>query len=231
MPTFKTVKSGHLKFAMSARAHGANVHLLHHAGTGHILRHGQYNEQCGIMEELRPINNNPQYSSQHQSYGILHDPVTVRRGDVMTSTCTFDSTIANRMNITLGGPRNEQEICIAFIEYYPKIPLTYCGSFSLTSTYEPFLQKYLMPNDVEVAVAHLDAFNQSGLHESFGKINWTPETVTDFQNALLSATEQDGFCWNDHTHPVCCDRGGMGGGKFITISYLGIINDFNLEWK
>ena len=63
---FKTVKSGHLKFVMSARAHGANVHLLHHAGTGHILRHGQYNEQCGIMEELRPINNNPQYSSQHQ---------------------------------------------------------------------------------------------------------------------------------------------------------------------
>lgn len=61
---------------------------------------------------------------------------------------------------------------------------------------------FCRPDDAQVALNQLINFDVAGIDETFNGIDWTPETIVDLQNALLSATEESGFCWNDHTHPV-----------------------------
>ena len=58
------------------------------------------------------------------------------------------------------------------------------------------------PNDVATALRLLEAGNTTGISEVYNNINWSPENISDFQNTILSARQQAGFCWNDHTHPV-----------------------------
>ena len=75
-----------------------------HIGRAYIVRHGRRNDECGAIEEIKPVNDNEQYSSRYQvyshydfklkvykllflllltlhiqTYSILHEPVVVRK--------------------------------------------------------------------------------------------------------------------------------------------------------
>ncbi|XP_014787901.1 DBH-like monooxygenase protein 1 homolog [Octopus bimaculoides] len=77
---------------------------------------------------LPPIVQDSSYDFNYQEMKFLHRPVTVLMGDILKVECVYDST--NIRNFTYGGQSTKEEMCLAYILYYPKINLTNCLSAS-----------------------------------------------------------------------------------------------------
>ena len=65
----------------------------------------------------------------HQIFHSFPQPITVRAGDELKTICTYDST--KRRKTTLGGDSTSDEMCIAFIKFYPKqaVPMPLCMNY------------------------------------------------------------------------------------------------------
>lgn len=69
--------------------------------------------------ELPPIAVDENYDFNYQEYRYLPEEITVKSGDHLVVECTYDST--GRNITTFGGLGTAQEMCLAFILYYPRI--------------------------------------------------------------------------------------------------------------
>ncbi|KAK3586446.1 hypothetical protein CHS0354_001828 [Potamilus streckersoni] len=94
-----------------------HAHLLGRAITTRHFRNGT---------ELPPIAVDPNYDFDFQEARLLRTERSVQRGDSLMVECTYDSTA--RTTPTLGGLTTRDEMCLSFVMYYPKIPLTNCLS-------------------------------------------------------------------------------------------------------
>ncbi|XP_067141854.1 DBH-like monooxygenase protein 1 homolog [Centruroides vittatus] len=85
-------------------------HLL---GTHLTLRHFRNGK------ELKPIAEDKYYDFKYQDGTVLSKEVKILPSDHLTVECVYDST--DRVSNTLGGLGTQQEMCLAFILYYPRI--------------------------------------------------------------------------------------------------------------
>ncbi|XP_076307684.1 DBH-like monooxygenase protein 1 isoform X2 [Tachypleus tridentatus] len=76
--------------------------------------------------EFAPIVVDRNYDFNYQEYRYLPEEVTILPGDHLTVECVYDST--SRQTTTFGGFSTKDEMCLAFLLYYPKTNLSMCFS-------------------------------------------------------------------------------------------------------
>jgi len=76
--------------------------------------------------ELKPINVDRTYDFNYQEIKHLDPYVKVKKGDSFRLQCNYSSI--GRSKFTQGGLGTEEEMCISYVIYYPKIPVQKCMS-------------------------------------------------------------------------------------------------------
>ncbi|KAF0876080.1 dopamine beta-hydroxylase [Crocuta crocuta] len=115
--------------------------------------------------EREVVSKDDHYSPHFQEIRMLKKPVSVHQGDVLITSCTYNTE--DRNLITLGGFAITEEMCVNYIHYYPLTQLELCKS-----TVDPgFLQKYFHLvnrfNDEEVCTCP-----QASVPEQFESVPW-----------------------------------------------------------
>ncbi|XP_040488103.1 dopamine beta-hydroxylase [Ursus maritimus] len=86
--------------------------------------------------EKEIVNRDDHYSPHFQEIRMLKKIVSVQRGDVLITSCTYDT--GDKKLATVGGYGINEEMCVNYVHYYPQTQLELCKS-----TMEPgFLQMY-----------------------------------------------------------------------------------------
>ncbi|CAH1785360.1 unnamed protein product, partial [Owenia fusiformis] len=103
---------------------GVQLHS-HLKATGVWVRHFRK----GV--ELPEIQRDNNYDFNFQETRHLPQEVTVLPGDELRVECRYDTTGTDK--VTWGGLGTTEEMCIAFLMYYPRINMTTCQTVSRTS--------------------------------------------------------------------------------------------------
>ncbi|XP_063758892.1 DBH-like monooxygenase protein 2 homolog isoform X2 [Eleginops maclovinus] len=110
---------------------------------------------------------------EHYDFGLqqtvnLGHITTIKQGDEIAVECTYNT--ADRTNVTFMGLGSTEEMCLAFLYYYPAISITTCISHPNTSMSEDSTtsdqetideQESLMKNLPQIQKAYDDAFKYS----------------------------------------------------------------------
>ncbi|KAJ1523754.1 hypothetical protein ONE63_001587 [Megalurothrips usitatus] len=137
---------------------GSQLHT-HLTGVRLVTRHVR------AGRELPEMNRDNHYSTHFQEIRRLKRPVQVLPGDALVTTCTYDTRA--RPNVTLGGFSIQDEMCVNYIHYYPKVDLEVCKS----SVSDASLQSYfrlLHELDGQDTGPHL------GVSGNYRAVRWTP---------------------------------------------------------
>ncbi|XP_019849476.1 PREDICTED: DBH-like monooxygenase protein 1 homolog [Amphimedon queenslandica] len=175
-----------------------HTHLI---GKAVGVKHIRKNTECGATEELKPIDSDPYYDFNYQQFNHLPEPVHLKRGDSLILECIY-STKNKRNNVTLGGLGTRNEMCVAFLYYYPKLELFFCGHhLNHSLAYDNFIQEHLRHNStaINVAMNSLNYYNPDGISESFNQISWTNDTIRQFETAVRNAKHYQ-VCLFDEAH-------------------------------
>ncbi|XP_012520163.1 PREDICTED: dopamine beta-hydroxylase [Propithecus coquereli] len=115
--------------------------------------------------EREIVNRDNHYSPHFQEIRTLKKVVSVHPGDVLITSCTYNTQ--DREQATVGGLGTEDEMCVNYVHYYPRTELELCKS----AVDAGFLQKYF----------HLvNGFNsqdvctcpQASVPEQFASVPW-----------------------------------------------------------
>ncbi|XP_050426603.1 MOXD1 homolog 1-like [Adelges cooleyi] len=94
----------------------------HQASRKLKLRHIRHDQ------EMATIAKDDRYDFGYQQARELANEVTVYPGDELITECVYNTE--DRPHLTHGGYSTKQEMCLAFVTYYPRTPLASC--FSMT---------------------------------------------------------------------------------------------------
>ncbi|XP_029345132.1 MOXD1 homolog 1 [Acyrthosiphon pisum] len=86
------------------------------------LRHVRHDQEMAIIAQ------DDRYDYDYQQARELSKEVTVFPGDELITECVYNTV--DRPQLTHGGYSTKQEMCLAFVTYYPRTPLASC--FSMT---------------------------------------------------------------------------------------------------
>ncbi|CAL8101372.1 unnamed protein product [Orchesella dallaii] len=142
--------------------------------------------------ELPWVSNDEHYNFNYQKNRPLLEERRILPGDSLAFECHYDTT--TRDKITTAGYSTRDEMCEAFIWYYPKLALESCASFfPIEELYKKFGIK-----DVEWRVG-LEGGPQpiitkpaSMANKTFSQVvnentNWTPKVVEELQRLLVDS--------------------------------------------
>nr|XP_018667907.1 DBH-like monooxygenase protein 1 homolog [Ciona intestinalis] len=105
--------------------------------------------------ELPNILRDDSYDFDYQEGHSLTEEVIIRKGDALQVVCDYDSS--GRSTYTTVGLATENEMCLGFLTYYPKVPLSICET-------SPYLLELLQYFGV-----HLAGFKRYSLN--YGKMD------------------------------------------------------------
>ncbi|KAK3087443.1 hypothetical protein FSP39_005971 [Pinctada imbricata] len=97
--------------------------VLQHA---HLLGRGIRTRLYRNGTELEPIAYDEHYDFDYQEYRYLNRMRTLQSGDSIVVECRYDST--GRVNKTVGGFSTQDEMCVSFILYYPRMNVDMCAN-------------------------------------------------------------------------------------------------------
>ncbi|CAK8671995.1 unnamed protein product [Clavelina lepadiformis] len=103
----------------------------HVAGRAITLR------QIRNTTELPPPSMDQTYDFNFQETRAVIPERTVRKGDWMQIICNYSTR--GKKTLTESGLATTEEMCLAFVMYYPKIPLNHCTSVPVTGAAEDIL--------------------------------------------------------------------------------------------
>jgi len=130
--------------------------------------------------ELTPIMDDPNYDFNFQEMRLLKKEAVVKPGDSLRVDCTYDST--KRQRPTLGGLSTQEEMCLTFIFYYPKIDLKTCTSLPLTEE-------------------ALGVQNEHDAYMQLVSMDWTNKTVRDHFTQRSNQATQYHRCFGQNLQP------------------------------
>ncbi|XP_042880997.1 uncharacterized protein LOC122258825 [Penaeus japonicus] len=143
----------------------------------HLLGRELYLRQIRDGKELPMELKDAKYDFNYQQTRMLKELMTILPGDALITECQYD---ASKRNVpTFGGFGTEEEMCLAFLSYYPRVNLSSCVS-------QPHLDEILDGLDVEEAVnkdqlikmllseGELDEAEETELAEAMQQENHTP---------------------------------------------------------
>ncbi|XP_048415023.1 dopamine beta-hydroxylase isoform X1 [Stegostoma tigrinum] len=90
--------------------------------------------QGGVEVDI--VNVDEHYSTHFQEIRLLQKEITVKPGDVLITSCTYNTE--DRSHVTVGGFGINEEMCVNYIHYYPQTQLELCKSAVDIN----YLQKY-----------------------------------------------------------------------------------------
>lgn len=93
----------------------------------HQLGRGMRTELFRNGQRVGDIVRDDAWDFAHQQFYSVEPAVTVAPGDLLRTTCTYDST--GRRAVTLYGDRTEDEMCFNFLLYYPYAPTDPIGCY------------------------------------------------------------------------------------------------------
>jgi len=125
-------------------------HLIGKAITARLVTNGV--EQEPLLQDLH-------YDFNYQEQRALNRERVVKKGDTIIVDCVYDST--KRPNITYGGLDSTDEMCLAFMLYYPRKPLSTCSS-----RIEYKIPSQFAGQNVKNIVDHLD-FSKKNIRDGF----------------------------------------------------------------
>ncbi|KAF4071092.1 hypothetical protein AMELA_G00280910 [Ameiurus melas] len=96
--------------------------LLHTHLAGRKVRVGHFRDG----EQIDFLGLNEHYNFEFQQVTNLGKTKTVKQGDSLLVECTYDTS--NRTGLTWGGLGSNNEMCLAFLYYYPALDLSICNS-------------------------------------------------------------------------------------------------------
>ncbi|XP_045145294.1 dopamine beta-hydroxylase [Echinops telfairi] len=116
-------------------------------------------------QEREVVNRDTHYSPHFQEIRMLKKVVTVHQGDVLITSCTYNTE--DRQLATVGGFGIEEEMCVNYVHYYPQTQLELCKSTMDAG----FLQKYFH------LVNSFDSMNictcpQTSIPQQFASVPW-----------------------------------------------------------
>ncbi|XP_064638025.1 DBH-like monooxygenase protein 2 homolog [Lineus longissimus] len=96
----------------------AFAYLLHshYAGSAIRLRHFRNGR------ELEYLGDDPTYDFNYQNSITYPQEIVIERGDEFLVECTYNTL--DRTHTTLGGLSSQEEMCLTFLYFYPRIPLS-----------------------------------------------------------------------------------------------------------
>ncbi|XP_066941345.1 MOXD1 homolog 1-like [Macrobrachium rosenbergii] len=150
-------------------------HLL---GRNITLRHVRENKELPVV--IRDLS----YDFNFQEIRNLKKESTVLPGDILITECGLDST--SRTNATFGGFGTGEEMCLAFMFYYPRTELAYCASgpstkslfnaLGIEEVYPPKGQKPGSTNefgiDVDAETQLADGLRSGTAQNKMGKVDF-----------------------------------------------------------
>ncbi|KAH3694939.1 hypothetical protein DPMN_082384 [Dreissena polymorpha] len=78
--------------------------------------------------ELKPLAYEPAYDFNFQEFRSFPKEIPIRPGDSFTVECTYDSS--NRQRPTFGGFSTLDEMCLAYLYFYPALKVSKSTAFS-----------------------------------------------------------------------------------------------------
>ncbi len=87
--------------------------LSHMHTTGKYMWTNRYNSD-GVFQNA--VTSVAFWSNDHQAGTFYSPPLEIRRGDILSTTCNFDTS---KLPNTKFGPETQDEMCIDFLSYYP----------------------------------------------------------------------------------------------------------------
>lgn len=146
---------------MHVFANNLHSHLLGSKMRTRVVRNGQE------LPELALDNN---YDFNYQEMRKLPKELTLTKGDSLIMDCVYNSK--DRNVTTFGGLTTQQEMCLSFVMYYPRSPLTNCQS---TPMY------------------HLPA-GQDSTHSWANSFDWTKQSEQDNFQTLTNTVDVQAHC-------------------------------------
>ncbi|CAF4462457.1 unnamed protein product [Rotaria sp. Silwood2] len=128
------------------------------------------------------------YNFNYQFENLLPKPIELYPGDEFATRCVYSTT--NKTDITLGGERTKDEMCLHYFLYYPRMK-NYHGCLSLNS--KEAWKKVMNSSE--------STFDYEKLGEWLKRLKWTPESVLQWQKFYNDAPRSvvaglgDNFKW------------------------------------
>ncbi|KAK6195952.1 hypothetical protein SNE40_001271 [Patella caerulea] len=135
-------------------------HLLGEAVRSRIIRNG--------VETV--IADDENYDFDYQESRLLTEEVVIKPGDIIETECRYKSD--DKSTVTLGGLSTNEEMCLVFLMYYPRVDIGQCSSLPI---YDMYLKN--RPSNENVG----------NMIKELGKMDWTNKTV---QEQFSQATQQ-----------------------------------------
>ncbi|XP_077989863.1 DBH-like monooxygenase protein 1 homolog [Glandiceps talaboti] len=96
--------------------------LLHSHLGGISLRSRHFRQ--GVEKKVIAVDNSYDFNFQEMRH--LEEPIHITPGDNLVLECTYNTE--SRTGMTYGGLSTREEMCLNYLYYYPRIPLTRCDS-------------------------------------------------------------------------------------------------------
>ncbi|CAF3226581.1 unnamed protein product [Rotaria sp. Silwood2] len=114
------------------------------------------------------------YNFNYQFENLLPKPIELYPGDEIATRCIYSTT--NKADITLGGERTKDEMCLHYFLYYPRLKNFYtCLSFNSQEAWEKVM------NSSE------STFDYAKLGKWLKELKWTQESVVQWQKFFNDA--------------------------------------------
>jgi hypothetical protein len=178
---------------------------MHTRGKAAVVRHFRGNKELPILAI------NTAYDFNFQSSNPVNPPRLFLPGDRIMVECNF--TTANEKEPIYGGEGTSEEMCLAFLSYYPKSDLKTCGILYKLDSYlealrmaSPDRTSFLPHLPPEAAIALITGTSNQAMlkrkiiqmmtepiHHFIADQTWTPQNTQVLQN-FYSGVNYDGCC-------------------------------------
>ncbi|XP_042238957.1 uncharacterized protein LOC121877254 isoform X2 [Homarus americanus] len=210
-PNQKWLSIGHCHSSCTEKELPENgIHLIQGLPHAHLLGSSISLRHIRDGQELPRILTDKTYDFNFQSTRILKEEVTILPGDSLITECGFDAT--RRSRPTFGGFGTQEEMCLTFLTYYPRVNLSICSS-------APPMESILQGVGIQ------EVYNSEQMHEYFSEIlEVDEEKETELAQAMRSGnvtSEMEPIVLAELLHLVTVKAPE----KYLNMSLLEILND------
>ena len=138
-------------------------------------------------KEIQPIDINLNYDFNYQQTIIFKEPIILLPGDEFILDCYTNST--KRKYVTIGGESTSQEMCIAFLLYYPAITLRFATVSKSSSALSIWMKDAQTAGYINGTSSDIDTiFAKNELNPDFSSLSYNGllDGALQFYNRLYS---------------------------------------------